>query len=125
MSDDVLTETYCTECGNIPEDGTPHCPKCGAEEPWEERNKFEFNKEDLPIVFEHTFNNSSGGMWRDFTRSYFGELVETERYVANMPKKFPRMKKSRVHVYYFLDENLEVQGPYMTERRAKEDAGIV
>jgi hypothetical protein len=121
----MITEIRCQNCGNKQEEKTRYCPECGAEDPFRKEPKFSFDKNDLPIVFEHTFNNSAGGMWRDFTRSYFGELVEKEGYVANMPDGFPRMKKSRVHVYYFLNENLEVQGPYMTERKAKEDAGIV
>lgn len=122
MSEEVLTEVVCENCEHYPEEETNFCPECGEEEPWIERNKYEFDEDDLPIVFEHTFNQAGGQMWDSFAKHYFDAppgLKGTQ--VADFPSiKFPRMKKARVHVWYIVTEDYDLEGPYMTEEKARE-----
>lgn len=124
MSDnEVLTETVCENCEHRPEEESNFCPECGEEDPWIERNKFEFDEEDLPVVFEHTFNQADGEIWNSFSREYFDAPPGLKNgHIANFPaKKFPRMKKARVHVWYIVTEDFDLKGPFMTEDEAQEE----
>lgn len=121
MSDEVLTETVCRECGKNQEKETNFCPKCGEENPWMERNRYEFEEEDLPIVFEHTFSQADFQIWDSFVREFFdAEPGLKSSHIADFPgKKFPRMKKARVHVWYVVTEDYSLKGPFMSEEKAK------
>lgn len=124
MSDESIKETVCTNCEHSPEKETAFCPECGEEDPWKERNKFEFDKEDLPITFSHRCYEDDYQIWNSFSEDYFDSRLQ-RKHIANLPNNFPRLKIDEVEIWYGIDKSLKLHGPFMTERRVKEDMDIV
>lgn len=117
----VLTETVCSECGLVNQDRPNYCPDCGSEDPWVEEELYEFDNEDLPIVFETSLTDDFWGLWDDFCRSYFGTTGLEGEDIKGLPEGFPRMKYRMIDVYWVLTEELEVEGPYLSRKEAREE----
>ncbi len=116
----TITEIVCTECDESPAEETPHCPNCGAEDPWEEQPTYEFNDDDLPIIFSYELYNDTYGLWRAFCHEYFGSSVKGKN-VANLPSSFPRMKYCTTMLYFKVTESYNLEGPYLTKEEARND----
>lgn len=117
---ETLTETVCTECNWNPDRRTEYCPNCGSEDPWSERSQFDFERDvDLPHVFEMSFYNDTYGLWDEFCHSVWGTRVKSSQ-IANVPSGVPSMKYCCPSVYYKLDEDLELHGPFMDKGDAKD-----
>lgn len=117
-----ITETVCGECDHNPDSETKHCPECGAEEPWEEQNAYEFDEDDLPIIFAYNVYDDNHGMWRGFLQDYFGvgyNLKESD--IANLPSGFPRLKYISQDLYFVITEDLELEGPFLSKQEARQE----
>lgn len=117
----VATETVCSECGTKSRSKPNFCPDCGAEDPWEEEALFEFDEDDLPIIFETSLSDDFWELWDDFCQSYFGVCDIEGDDVKGLPDEFPRMKYRMINVYWVLNEDLEIEGPYLSRKNARED----
>lgn len=116
--DEPLQETVCSECEHKPDEETKFCPECGAENPWIERNAYEFDEDDLPIVVSYEFYNDTFGLWDSFCEDYFGGRLK-RKHIANLPNNFPKMKYCVHTVYFVVTENLELEGPFVDEEEAE------
>lgn len=116
----TVTETYCTECGRVTQATTPHCPDCGAKDPWEDRPAYQFDPEDLPYVVTHEFYNDTYGLWRSFVGDYFGAYELNGSDIDGLPDDFPDMKYCVVEVYFGITESYELEGPYLDRDTALE-----
>lgn len=119
MSDEPIKETVCEECEHKPKEETKFCPKCGAEDPWIERNAYEFDEDDLPIVFSFETYNDNWELWGEFYREYFGHSELKGSDIAGMPDDFPSLKYLMADLYFVITENLEVKGPFLEESEAR------
>lgn len=115
----VVTKTVCSECGTNNRSKPNYCPECGAENPWEEEAVYEFNDEDLPFIFETSITSDNWELWDDFCQSYFSSSDLTGDDIKNLPDDFPRMKYRMIDVYWVLTEDLDVDGPYLERKEAR------
>jgi hypothetical protein len=113
-------ESYCTECGSASTAATPHCPNCGAEDPWDERPAFRFDEDDLPFVFSHEVYDDNYDLWRTFCGEYFGAYELNGSDVAGLPEDFPKMKYCVFEVYFVITETYELEGPFLDKSAARE-----
>lgn len=129
------TELECEDCGSpapkgglaVDESGdTPgvdpdYCSNCGAgPDPWEDRAVYDFERDvSLPYVFSVQVGNDDWGLWRAFCYDVWGTEPESGKAVANWPEDFPRMKYNITHLYYKLDEDLELNGPFLDKSAAR------
>lgn len=115
----VATRTICSDCGKQVGKTTEYCSNCGAgPDPWEEVAEHDFERDvELPLIFHSEVYNDNYGLWRDFCAAAFGVYEVKGKDVANMPN-LPKMKYQVFTVYYKLDENYKLHGPYLE----KEDA---
>lgn len=113
------TETVCGECEtSISGTDINYCPVCGAgPDPLVEKNKYDFNDVDLPIIFSQEQYNDHYRLWDSFCDEAFGERLHGGD-IANVPEDMPRMKYNVFSVYYKLDEDLEIHGPFLSEKEA-------
>lgn len=118
---DVITQTVCTECDATPSERTEFCPHCGAEDPWEEEAKYEFDSNDLPIIFSHRISKDNYELWRDFCECYFGVYDLMGSDIANLPDDFPRLSDVHAELYFAITEDYEVVGPRLDRREIRED----
>lgn len=117
----TATETVCSECGNSPEKKTQYCGECGAgPDPWEEKALYDFDDIELPFIFSQEQYNDDWNLWRDFCASAFGVYSLSGEDIANFPDRMPKMKYNVFTVYYKLDENLKLHGPFMEKEDAKD-----
>lgn len=105
-------ETFCTSCDETATSTTPHCPECGAEDPWDDRPKYEFDEEDLPHMFRQELFGGDWGVWNAFCESYFGWGDLTGNDIAGLPDDLPSMHGPRIQVFYVLTPGLELEGPF-------------
>lgn len=115
-------ETYCTECERVSSATTPHCPDCGAEDPWDERPAYEFNEDDLPFVFSYEVYEDNWKLWRSFCEQYFGSYELKGSDVAGLSEEFPKLKYCVFDVHYVVTEGYELEGPFLSEEDAREEA---
>lgn len=117
----TITETHCSECGTSPAKKSQYCGDCGAgPDPWEERAEYDFERDvELPMVFSQEKYNDDYNMWRTFCAAAFGVYYLNEEDIANLPNGMPQMKYNVFEVYYKLDENLELHGPYLSKDEAR------
>lgn len=111
----TVTETVCTGCGRQTTVESDYCPDCGAEDPWEEQPRYEFDEEDLPIVVEFEVYDDNHSLWRDFCNQYFGKYELRGSDIVGLPDDFPRMKYCTFSVYFKITEELELEGPFLEE----------
>lgn len=115
----TITETFCSECDRKDSSEPNYCPNCGAEDPWVTEPRYEFDEDDLPVIFETSMTDDFWELWHDFTQSYFGCQLEGED-VVGLPDDFPRMKYRYIDVYWVLTEDLEIEGPFCNRNEARE-----
>jgi len=118
----TATETVCSECGSEPSQMNNYCGDCGAgPDPWEERDCYDFERDvSLPLVFSSEVYNDTHGLWRDFCSAAFGVYELRGSDIANFPEGVPSMKYQTFMVYYKLDEDLELHGPFLEKSEARE-----
>lgn len=119
MSETLLV---CSGCEHETDQETDYCPNCGAgPDPWEDRPQYDFERDvSLPLVFSSEVYDDNYELWRDFCCAAFGHGDIVSNEIANFPDGMPRMKYQVLTVYYKLDESLELHGPHLTERAARE-----
>lgn len=115
-------ETYCTDCGNTSTATTPHCPNCGAEDPWDERPAYQFDEDDLPFVFSYEVYKDNWQLWREFCQAYFGNYELKGSDTAGIPEDFPKLKYCVFEVYFVITESHDLDGPFLSREEAKEAA---
>lgn len=117
----TVTETVCENCGNVTTDDPPdpYCSQCGKANPWEERSAYRFDPDDLPIVFSVSHGGGKWKPWREFCSQYFGVYEIGGKDVDGLPEEFPRLKYSHVEVYYKIDEDYELHGPFLDRSEAR------
>jgi len=111
--------TVCTECGHETRSGTPHCAECGAADPWEERPAFEFDPQDLPIVFSYEVYDDGNGLWEAFCEAYFGTPELTGSDIAGIPDAFPKLEYCMADLWFRITEDYDVEGPFLSRSAAR------
>lgn len=117
---DKPTRTYCDACGDEPHGLSEYCPSCGAEDPWVEEPKYDFEDVDLPLVFGMEHYNDTYGLWKNFTAEAFGVYDVDSGDIANLGVDPRDMKYATTMVYYKVDENCNVHGPFLEKSEARE-----
>lgn len=117
MTDDVPEETVCADCGLKNTVDHNYCPECGSND-WTTDPMFEFDEDDLPIVFSYRVYDDHHGLFKAFCRRYFGEWPARDQ-IANLPDEFPRLKFLEREMYFVVDEDYELEGPFLDESMAK------
>jgi hypothetical protein len=119
-NDEPPTETVCEECNYRVDEETEHCPKCGTEDPWVERYKYDWQEDvDLPVVFSFEVYYDNYELWNQFTTAVWGTRLK-ESHVRGLPESAPQMKYCVFHTYWKLDERLELKGPFLDKKEARE-----
>ena len=115
------TETICSECGITPGKKTQYCPECGeGPDPWNERASHDFERDvELPLIFNSEVYDDGYGLWKDFCSAAFGVYSLSQKDVANFPNGMPKMKYQTFMVYYKLDEEHELHGPFLDKAEAR------
>ena len=117
-----ITETVCEECGKKPgRHKTKYCPDCGTEEPWKEQNAYEFDEDDLPIVFSYEVYDDNHELWREFCSYYFDAHDLKGSDIANLPEDFPPLKYCCPMLWFVITEDLDRKGPFLSEEAAREE----
>lgn len=117
--------TECGECGAQPVDGNSrqkYCSECGAgPDPWEREPEYDFERDvSLPFIFSDEQYNDDHGLWREFCHQAFGAHELRGSHIANLPDGLPKMKYNVFTVYYKLDEDLELHGPFLDKQEARD-----
>lgn len=115
----VVKKTVCSECDTENNNQPNYCPDCGAEDPWITVPEYRFDTDDLPYVFESSFSDDNGELWEDFCLAYFGECGIRGDDVEGLPDEFPRMKYRFLTVYWAIDQEFEIHGPFMSKSKAR------
>jgi hypothetical protein len=118
-NDEPPTETVCEECNYRVDEETEHCPKCGAEDPWVERYKYDWEDVDLPVVFSFEVYHDHYELWDTFTSKVWGTRLKGNQ-IANVPERAPKMKYTVFQTYWKVDERLNLKGPFLDEKEARE-----
>lgn len=105
----------CTECESVSEQKTAYCAECGAEYPWKKEPKYEFEEEDLPLLFSYPIESRDWNIWDEFCKDYFGEENIDARDIESFPRNFPKMESFEEELYFVITESLELKGPYIQE----------
>lgn len=116
----VETEMRCSECGHTPREETKFCPECGAETPWLEEPVADFNDVDFPVFVEMYESNDNWELWREFCDTAFGNRSLKGEHIANLPDGFGRELKYAHYSTWWVVTETSVDGPYLTERAARE-----
>jgi len=114
----TIKEKLCTECGNKQEQSSDYCPSCGTENPWVIQDVYDMDDVDFPLITEYSVYDDHGELWNEFCREAFGTRL-SESDIANIPRRFPRMEYCIFDVYFVVYKS-EIDGPFMTEKKARE-----
>lgn len=119
----MITETVCSECNWTTTEREPpnYCPNCGAQEPWEEQPAYKIHRENFPVIFTTSCGGEKWGLWRAFCEEYFGVYDLKGSDVANLPEDFPRLKYGHVDIYWAIDEEYELHGPFLDKDKLRQE----
>jgi hypothetical protein len=112
--------TECSNCESVDESEPQFCSNCGTEDPWEEVYQYDWDDVELPVVFSDEAYNDHYGLWYSFCGEVFGHHELSGDQIANLPDGVPRMKYRVVELYYKLDEDLELHGPFLDRQEVRE-----
>lgn len=112
MTSPRLTDVVCRECNLKTVEKHKYCPDCGSEDPWIERDKYDFERDvELPVTFQETVNMNDWDVWRSFCDKVWDDRSIKGSNVQNLPPTgLPRMKYGpRVTITFQLTEELEIE----------------
>lgn len=116
-----MNEIVCESCDYETDSKTAFCPICGEEDAWVEEPAYEFDEDDLPITFSTYAYDDHYGLWDAFCEEYFGVRV-TGSNVSGLPDDFPRMKFYEEELFWTIDEDYEIHGPFLRAVDARDAA---
>lgn len=117
----VITVCKCSKCDFQPERRTEYCPECGEKEPWVQEPEYEFDEEDLPISFVYNLTNYDSPLWDAFCKSYFNTSMLNREDIASFPSDFPTMPELHVQIYFYIDKNYNLRGPFIDSDRMRQE----
>lgn len=119
-SDGPITKTVCSDCGHCPDEESPYCPECGADATWVETPEYEFDEDDLPVYFSYRIYDDNYELWDYFCESYFGVRGLKGSDTVGIPDDFPELAFIEEEIFFAVTEELELEGPFLSEWAAKQ-----
>jgi len=117
----TVTETTCENCGNVTTDDPPppYCSGCGEQNPWKERSAYQFDEDDLPIVFSYEVYDDGWQLWNRFAQDYWGVYELNGSDVSGLPEQFPDLKYCVFTVWFKITDGYDLEGPFLSKEDAR------